>query len=1275
MADDGNTKVGGLQIEITANSTKAATAITNLTTALTNLSNVKFESTQLEKIADKLSALGNVKISKNLSTRLTEIGKSMEGVSDDALDRLDRATESLKKLAGVDLRGVGSAIRAVSRQASGVSGAETAGTNVSGMTHQDRSEFGDKVSDGLKDAGDEADETKKKIYTLRQALADLGTAAANSLGGKVISGLKSLGKAFGEQFTGPVKEAVKVIGRWKSAIGRIAFYRVVRGAIKTVTDGFKTGIQNLYQYSVLMNTEFAPAMDKLATASLYLKNSLGAMAAPLIEAIAPVVDKLVDKFVELLNVIGKTFAALTGKDVYSQAKKHAVEYEDAAEDASNATKKFLLGIDELNIFDPTSGSGSNAAEDYGSMFEEVEVPNEYKDWAQEIRDAIENGDWYGAGAALAEKLNELIENASFEGWGEKLGEKIQNGISAALGFMENTSWQGLGDGAAGFLNKAIENISAEDLGALMASKIQAGVDFAYGFVEKFEWDDFGDWLASVVNGWFAEIEWDKLGTTVGDGIKGLLNALNTFLTKTDWEEIGRDIAVFLSNIDWVGALKGLWDAVKNAGSALIGILSGVDDNLSPAAEVIWDIAKALAAWKISNDVLNWFDKLSAGKFGKQLESVGSSIGKIAAGLTISITGLTIESSGIRDMVMNGVDLQNSIKTAIGAALGVTGIALLFGFSPVGWTIGIGAALTVGITSLTMADYEKNRIEWENSEAYKVIQEYIAEAQEDIEIAKNVKISLETQYENYDKVVGEIDYVKETLEKAFELSDIEVKTSDQLGELQRYVTIINGLNIPNLQLELDPDGRIKQTREDVETIIREWEKATLMQAAQNNMLGALEKQLTLEKELSDAEERYNDLYPDMTNALDELTEAQRKLGYNSVGDLFQSLPLLIATADKGDRSYYEHLFEVGSFYDKNYNAFQKAKEAYEGLSESYEKASKDVEYWSTKVNEVTGVMEEHEEKTRSLAENYKLAFEGLADAWVADGIEAGTQFNDEIQALLDAGVPQEIVDKISGAFTGLSAAWESDGGMAGENFLAVEEQLLGAGIPQYIIDGIEATFSDTPEAWSEAARASSLQFWSDTVSTLVENWPNTTIGTVVDMWDGLESAWSSAGESAIGKTLSSIVSAVTGGESSVISTIGNFVENVSKKLHFTSTITTVVESVESTASNVWNAAKKALGFASGGFPTEGELFMAREAGPELVGTIGGRTAVANNDQIIEGISAGVEGANVGVINALYAVAQQIMRAINEKDSNMYLDGVKVNKEMKSLEEQYNRVYAR
>ena len=56
-----------------------------------------------------------------------------------------------------------------------------------------------------------------------------------------------------------------------------------------------------------------------------------------------------------------------------------------------------------------------------------------------------------------------------------------------------------------------------------------------------------------------------------------------------------------------------------------------------------------------------------------------------------------------------------------------------------------------------------------------------------------------------------------------------------------------------------------------------------------------------------------------------------------------------------------------------------------------------------------------------------------------------------------------------------------------------------------------------------------------------------------------------------------------------------------------------------------------GFASGGFPERGELFMARESGTtEMVGSFGSRTAVANNDQIVAGIATGVRAAVAEVV---------------------------------------------
>lgn len=46
------------------------------------------------------------------------------------------------------------------------------------------------------------------------------------------------------------------------------------------------------------------------------------------------------------------------------------------------------------------------------------------------------------------------------------------------------------------------------------------------------------------------------------------------------------------------------------------------------------------------------------------------------------------------------------------------------------------------------------------------------------------------------------------------------------------------------------------------------------------------------------------------------------------------------------------------------------------------------------------------------------------------------------------------------------------------------------------------------------------------------------------------------------------------------------------------------------------------YANGGFVDQGQLFIAREAGAEMIGSIGRKTAVANNDQIVESVSGGV-----------------------------------------------------
>ena len=58
---------------------------------------------------------------------------------------------------------------------------------------------------------------------------------------------------------------------------------------------------------------------------------------------------------------------------------------------------------------------------------------------------------------------------------------------------------------------------------------------------------------------------------------------------------------------------------------------------------------------------------------------------------------------------------------------------------------------------------------------------------------------------------------------------------------------------------------------------------------------------------------------------------------------------------------------------------------------------------------------------------------------------------------------------------------------------------------------------------------------------------------------------------------------------------------------------------------------------------GQMFIARESGPEMVGTLGSHSnAVANNDQIIAGIANGVSMANDSVIEAIYDIGRRVDR---------------------------------
>lgn len=339
-----------------------------------------------------------------------------------------------------------------------------------------------------------------------------------------------------------VKDATKRLGGFLSAVKRVAVYRAIRLVLKEISQAFKEGIDNLYQYSKAINGQFAQSMDSLATSALYAKNSLAAMASPLINALAPAIDFIVDKFVDFINTINQLIATLTGAQTWTKALKYPKEYAEAADGANGKAKELratLLGFDEINRLDDNrKGSRGSAAEelDYSKMFEEQEVSSKVKGLAQRIKDAFLEGDFYDLGNQLGEKirngLNDIpwdkiqdrikknaLSASSFingivdtEGLPEALGDTLANAFNTVTmkikTFFSDVKWKKVGKAVGDTLSTAVEKIDKQQLADALFSVLSAAFDLALGMIE-----------ASPVIGTIAVIAiGSKLGLGLGKGM-------------------------------------------------------------------------------------------------------------------------------------------------------------------------------------------------------------------------------------------------------------------------------------------------------------------------------------------------------------------------------------------------------------------------------------------------------------------------------------------------------------------------------------------------------------------------------------------------------------------------------------------------------------------------------------------------------------------------------------------------------------------------------------
>lgn len=224
--------------------------------------------------------------------------------------------------------------------------------------------------------------------------------------------------------------------------------------------------------------------------------------------------------------------------------------------------------------------------------------------------------------------------------------------------------------------------------------------------------------------------------------------------------------------------------------------------------------------------------------------------------------------------------------------------------------------------------------------------------------------------------------------------------------------------------------------------------------------------------------------------------------------------------------------------------------------------------------------------------------------------------------------------------------------------AKEMEPYGQYILEGIIEGFRATFGEWTASLNEwynqhIAPWFTVQKWSDLYNTikfsLKTKWDETVLQWKTDIqnwWDNHVAKWFTKEKWTSGLTgiKEGFKAAFDAAVDAAKQIWNDFAKWLNEKLTFT------IDPITVMGKTVYEGGEISLGkiptFASGGFPDKGQLFLASEAGPELVGRMGGRTAVANKDQITDGIATAVYAANTEQ-NQLLREQNELLRMILAK----------------------------
>ena len=352
--------------------------------------------------------------------------------------------------------------------------------------------------------------------------------------------------------------------RGLTSLKTMLFSRVKRMFISAIINGIRESMQALAQFDADFNT----SMSNIKNAAKGLSANLSVSLGGLINAIEPVVTRIINAISRAISYLNALFAMLGGKSTVTVAKKQMDSYADSAAGAGGAVKELkrqVYGFDELNKRSKDSDGGGGGGSNAGDLFEEVPIdsllPDTIKGLFDRIKAAYEANDWTEIGRVIADGLNMGME-------------AVDNWITGTLQPKAVTWAQRTGQ----LINGIVEGADFALMGKTLADGINTAIYFLATAIETIDWRTLGSQLATGLYSLISNIDLGRLIEGINALAIGFFNFFSGAIQAINWQQLGADIynalKTMFTTLDYGGVISAWAEAFGSFIGGLAGLLWG-----------------------------------------------------------------------------------------------------------------------------------------------------------------------------------------------------------------------------------------------------------------------------------------------------------------------------------------------------------------------------------------------------------------------------------------------------------------------------------------------------------------------------------------------------------------------------------------------------------------------------------------------------------------------------------------------------------------------------